>query len=52
MNKIELCFLKSHIKWAIYELECANKMKPNCIDVYIIIELKNKLEKLENEESE
>jgi hypothetical protein len=50
LNKIQLAFLKSHIKWAIYELECANKMKPNCVDVNLIIELKVVLEKLENEE--
>lgn len=48
MNKIQLAFLKSHIKWAIYELECANKMKPNTVDVAIIIELKILLENLES----
>lgn len=52
MNRIELAFSKSHLKRAIYELEVANKQKPECVDVYIIIELKNILEKLENEESE
>ena len=52
MNKIELAFLKSHIKKSIYELETANKIKSGCVDIYIIIELKNILEKLENEESE
>lgn len=52
MNRIELAFLKSHLKRAIYELEVSNKLKSECIDLYIIIELKNILEKLENEESE
>ena len=50
MNKIELCFLKSHIKWAIFELECANKIKPNCVDVELIIQLKLLLENIENQE--
>jgi hypothetical protein len=50
MNKIQLAFLKSHIKWAIYELECANKMKPNTVDVELIIELKLLLENIENQE--
>ena len=49
MNKIEFAFLKSHIKKAIYELETANKMKSNCIDINLIIELKVLLENLENE---
>ena len=48
MNKIELCFLKSHIKRAIYELEVANKMQPNTVDVALIIELKLLLENIEN----
>lgn len=46
MNKIELCFLKSHIKWAIFELECANKIKPNTVDIELIIQLKLLLEKV------
>ena len=40
MNKIEFAFLKSHIKKAIYELETANKMKPNTIDTDTILYLK------------
>ena len=48
MTKIELAFLKSHIKKAIYELETANKIKPNCIDIDTIIELKVVLKNLEN----
>ena len=51
MNKIELAFLKSHIKKAIYELETANKLKSNCIDKNTIIELKIVLSNLEVEGS-
>ena len=43
MNKIELAFLKSHIKKAIYELETANKLLPDVIDIELISELKLKL---------
>ena len=32
MNKVEAAFLKSHIKKAIWYLECANKLKSDCID--------------------
>ena len=49
MNKIEFAFLKSHIKKAIWYLECANKLKPNCIDENLILELKIILVKLESE---
>lgn len=47
MNKIELCFLKSHIKRAIYELETTNKLYPNFIDVDLIIALKVRLAEIE-----
>ena len=47
MNKIELAFLKSHIRKAIYELETANKLKPGCIDEDTIIYLKIQLENIE-----
>lgn len=48
MNNIELCFLKSHIRKAIFELETANKMCPNIIDESTIVELKIKLSQLDN----
>lgn len=51
MNKIEFAFLKSHIKKAIYELETANKLKPDCIDHDTIIYLKVILDNLESENS-
>ena len=47
MNKIELAFLKSHIKHAIYELEVANKLQNGCVDVKLINELRVVLEQLE-----
>lgn len=50
MNKVEFAFLKSHIKKAIYELEVANKLKPDCIDSKLIDELKLKLVELKIEE--
>ena len=50
MNKVEAAFLKSHIKKAIWYLECANKLKSNCIDSKLIDELKFKLLELKIEE--
>lgn len=43
MNKVEFAFLKSHIKKAIWDLECANKLKPGIIDEKLIVELKETL---------
>ena len=40
LNKCELAFLLSHLKKAIYNLECANKLVPNSIDEKLIEELK------------
>ena len=40
MNKVELKFLISHIKKAIFNLECANKFKANSVDSKTIEELK------------
>ena len=50
MTKIEWCFLKSHIKRAIYELEVANRLKEKTVDIEIIVQLKVLLEKLEEGE--
>jgi hypothetical protein len=49
MNKIELAFIKSHLKKAIYELETTNKLKPNTVSIETIIELKIILRNLEEE---
>ena len=48
MNRVEFAFLKSHLKKAVYELETANRLKPGCIDEATIIEIKIKLQELEN----
>ena len=40
MNKVELRFLISHIKKAIFNLECANKFKEGSVDTKVIEELK------------
>lgn len=42
MNKVEFTFVKSHLKKAIYNLECANKLSSDgvVIDSEIIEELK------------
>lgn len=52
VNKYELAFLKSHIKWAIFELKLANKLRPNTIDKATIIELKLVLQKLEENQGD
>jgi hypothetical protein len=39
-------FVILRLKWAIYHLEVINKLRPNTIDSYLIIELKNTLEKV------
>ena len=49
MNKFTFCFVISHLKRAIYELEVANKLNPNTVDVAIINELKSQLILLKNE---
>ena len=49
MNKCELAFLKSHIKTAIFELQVANKLRPETIDEATIIELKIVLQNLEEQ---
>lgn len=45
-DKIINSFIISHLKKAIWNLECANNLKPNTIDIVTIIELKNILEKV------
>lgn len=40
MNKVELKFLISYIKKAIFNLECANRLKANSVDSKVIDELK------------
>ena len=49
MNKIQLAFVKSHIKKAIYNLECANKIVEDSVvvDKKLIEELKLFLLELE-----
>ena len=49
MNKFEFAFLKSHIKKAIWNLECANKLKPGKVNKELIVELKVILQNLEDE---
>lgn len=49
MNKCIFAFVISHLKKAIYNLECANKLNPNTIDVALISELKSQLILLKNE---
>jgi hypothetical protein len=53
-QKVENCFLISHLKKAIWNLECANKLHSNTIDENIIEELKTLLlvlkVKIESEE--
>lgn len=39
-------FIISHLKKAIYNLECANNLKPNTINIALINELKNVLKKV------
>ena len=46
MNKCVQAFIISHLKWAIYNLECVNKLEENTVDVATIIELKLLLEKV------
>lgn len=43
MNKVKFAFLKSHLKKAIYELQVANKLKPNTVDKELIKQLQNTL---------
>ena len=43
MNKIESKFIKSNIKKAIWNLECANRIIEGTIDKEIIEELKTQL---------
>ena len=46
MNKCVQAFIISHLKKAIYNLECVNKLEKNTVDVASIIELKLLLEKV------
>lgn len=48
-DKFILSFVISHLKKAIYELECTNKLKPNTIDTALINELKTQLILIKNE---
>jgi hypothetical protein len=46
MNKCILAFIISHLKWAIYNLECVNKLEENTVDSATITELKILLKKV------
>ena len=39
-QKIENCFVISNVKKAIWNLECANRLRPNTVDKATIVELK------------
>lgn len=51
-NKFELCFVLSHLKRAIWNLECANKLKEGTIDQKVIDDLKTEVILLKNQEDE
>lgn len=55
MNKCIFAFVISHLKKAIFKLECVNKLVPNTVDEKVINELKttliiqkNNLEEMKN----
>ena len=48
-EKVLIAFVISHLKKAIYELECTNKLKPNTINADLISELKTQIILIKNE---
>ena len=52
MNKYTLMFAISHLKKAIWDLECANKLVQNAIDQKLIEDLKSQLIELKIKKEE